>query len=93
MNHLLFLNQLSEQNIAINPAKVLLYLKDNPESQQRDMVKPLKINRVVLSQCCRMLMHQRLLIQTGPYTAKKHILTESGLELVEKIKNGTLTGS
>lgn len=88
MNHLDFLNRLMANKLALNPARVLLYIEANPHCQQRDMIKPMNISRAVLSQCCQILLNKRLIIQHGSYVAKKHILAEMGKELLTNIKDG-----
>jgi predicted transcriptional regulator len=87
MTHLQFLNNLIANDLAVNPARVLLYILDNPKCQQKDMLEPLNIGRPVLSQCCRMLMHRGFIYQEGTYINKKHSLTGKGIELIKKIKS------
>lgn len=88
MEHLHFLNQLMANKLALNPARVLLYIEANPHCQQKDMLKPLSISRGVLSQCCQLLLNKRLIVQHGSYVSKKHYLAPMGLELITSIKNG-----
>ena len=88
MDYLEFLNRLMKHKLALNPARVLLYIEANDECQQKNMIEPLNISRAVLSQCCQLLLNKRLIIQTGPYTSKKHSIVKMGIELLTKIKDG-----
>lgn len=73
--------------IALNPARVLFYILQNPKAKQRSMLKPLNIARPVLSQCCQMLISKGYIYQEGDYINKLHSLTPQGIELIKKIKS------
>jgi DNA-binding MarR family transcriptional regulator len=87
MDHLQFLNQLMDNNLAVNPTRVLLYIQKNPACMQKDMLKPLKISRGLLSQCCMQLINKGYCYQEGSYVSKYHNLTNKGRELLESIKS------
>jgi predicted transcriptional regulator len=88
MEHLDFLNALIKYKLAVNPARVLLYVEANPACQQRDMLEPLNIkSRTLLSQSCHVLINQGLIFQDGPYTSKTHNMTDKGRLLIQKIKH------
>lgn len=67
----------------------MFYLYENPNAQQKDMLKPLNMSRAILSQCCRMLADRRYIIQSGIYTEKKHNVAKMGIELINLIKDET----
>jgi DNA-binding MarR family transcriptional regulator len=76
-----------EHKLALNPARVLLYIEANDECQQKDMLEPLGISRAVLSQCCQLLINKGLIFQAGSYIAKKHCLETKGKILLKSIKS------
>ena len=87
MDYLAFLTRLKDNNLAINPALVLLYIDANPGCKQKDMQAPLNMNRNVLSQCCLMLINKEFIYQDGPYIAKEHFIRKKGDVILTKIKN------
>ena len=85
MKELHFLNRLIEAKLAVNPARVLLYISTNPSCHQKDMLEPLKMSRCILSQCCQLLINRGLIYQEGSYVSKTHELLDKGKNLVRKI--------
>ncbi len=75
-----------EHKLALNPARVLLYIEANPACQQKDMLEPMNISRAVLSQCCQLLINKGLIFQEGPYIAKQHHLRDKGKFLLKAIR-------
>jgi hypothetical protein len=87
MDYLAFLNRLMEHKLALNPARVLLYIDANPGCKQCDMFGPLNMSRAVLSQCCNLLINKEMIYQEGSYISKTHEMRRKGKELLTKIKN------
>ena len=87
MNYLDFLNKMNSANLAVNQARVLLYINDNPECHQKDMVNKLTMSRAVLSQCCVALMNKGFIYQEGSYIKKTHSMTKKGETLIDLITN------
>lgn len=87
MEHLHFLNRLMYHKLALNPARVLLYIETNPDCQQKDMLEPLNMRRGVLSQCCLLLINKGYIYQAGAYIAKTHTLETKGKTLLKSIKS------
>jgi len=87
MDYLAFLNRLMANKLALNPARVLLFIDENPACKQSDMFGPLNMSRAVLSQCCQLLVNRELIYQDGAYIAKTHNMRKKGEELLTKIKN------
>lgn len=87
MDHLQFLNRLMANRLALNPARVLLYIAANPACHQKDMLEPLNMSRTLLSQCCQLLINREIIFQEGNYISKTHNLRTKGEKLITLIKN------
>ena len=80
------------QRVPINQAAILFYLKDNPDSEQKDMKDPLGMSSNVICNAMRILVAERFVEkkQLDRYGHRKtHKLTEVGEQVVQALCEST----
>jgi DNA-binding MarR family transcriptional regulator len=82
-NHLSFLNNIVKSKLPINQLRILLYIKNNNNCLNRDIIKDLDMHKNAVSNNMTILLKHNLVDRSGIRQSMYHSITKEGEKIVE----------